>query len=390
MPGDLATWRGWLQAFGLPPGASIDVAPWLKVGLVALGVGLMLAAHDLPRKALARLGWRGRAPVFDPSARRYWVGRPNSLGDRFCGREKDLHAVQLAAASGRMPVITGGPGMGKSQLAAEYAHRSGAPGFWTAAGDTVPRTLAVLAPSMGIRDQGLSEDETGGLVRAALGGVPKGTLWVVDNVTSLRLAGQLADAVPPPVRLVITSRDSRTQVLPRAFAPIELEPIAPNSAIALLCSRPGSRADPADPLAAPLTDRVGRLPLALEVLAARLTTGRTTPSALLAELDAAANLAQLSPFRERLDEIGANIAHPGSVFTVLAGALAALPSDARFAIAPLGYLADAPIPDPLLAACLWAPPVARGSRLAGWWREARTRVRHLLRPETMASGTDAG
>ena len=77
-----------------------------------------------------------------------------------------------------------------------------------------------------------------------------------------------------------------------------------------------------------------------------VATRRATPASLLEEVEAAANPAQLSAFQTALRRAGANIDRPESVFIVFANALGLLPSDVRAAIAPLGYLADAPSPTP--------------------------------------------
>ena len=79
----------------------------------------------------------------------YWAGRPESLGDRFYGREDELGATASSLAGGRAVVTSGGAGSGKSRLAAEHAHRAKVDGFWTAAGADLASTLAGLAPELG-------------------------------------------------------------------------------------------------------------------------------------------------------------------------------------------------------------------------------------------------
>ena len=59
----------------------------------------------------------------------------------------------------RAVVISGGPGTGKSRLAAEYAHSRGGHGFWTDAGNTVSETLAALAPSLDVETGNRNVDE---------------------------------------------------------------------------------------------------------------------------------------------------------------------------------------------------------------------------------------
>src|ERR671919_1424347 len=89
----------------------------------------------------------------------YWVGRPATIGEGFVGCEPELQAIDDAFKSlKRVVVISGGAGMGKSRLAAEFSHRSGVPGFWTTAGTTWIQTLTVLVKSIDVSAEETTEE----------------------------------------------------------------------------------------------------------------------------------------------------------------------------------------------------------------------------------------
>jgi hypothetical protein len=70
---------------------------------------------------------RGRCGAASTHAGRYAQRRstvPSTDGEpQFTGRDAELGAIERALRSGRVAVIHGPPGLGKSRLAMEYAHR---------------------------------------------------------------------------------------------------------------------------------------------------------------------------------------------------------------------------------------------------------------------------
>ena len=167
----------------------------------------------------------------------YWVDLPPSLGEKFVGRRSDFDALAGAFETSRAVVISGGAGTGKSRLAAEYARWAGADGFWTAAGANASQTLVALAKSLGVPIQDGSDADTATEVQRRLSELPRETLWVVDNVHDLGLVNELSSAVGL-VRLLLTTRDARRNLLPPTVAFRAIAVIDPGAAIDLLCSRP--------------------------------------------------------------------------------------------------------------------------------------------------------
>ena len=215
----------------------------------------------------------GSQPGAKPSVS-YWVGRPASIERGYVGREVELDALASAFANHRGVVLSGGAGCGKSRLAAEYTYNSGDHGFWTAAGGSVTQTLVALAQSLDVSLEGRSEDEIAVEVQVRLASLPADILWAIDNLGDLDLVNALL-GVAGPVRLLITTRDQRRHVLPNTVAFQRLGVLGPDPAVELLCSR--SNCDPNDPALPNIVEIVGRLPLALEMLAVRLGEPRQDP-----------------------------------------------------------------------------------------------------------------
>ena len=244
----------------------------------------------------------------------------------------------------RAVVISGAPGTGKSRLAAEYAHSRGGHGFWTDAGNTVSETLAALAPSLDVETGNRNVDEIASNIERALVQEPSETLWVIDNLTDLSLVNGILGKVGD-VQLLVTTRDARKELLPGTVRVVELGGLKPDSAVALLTSR--SERDLADPALGELSQAVGYLPLALEILAVRLREPTQSPEKLLTDLQ---RVATETGTEARGEASKATTSEADAVNDAIVSSLAAYEQGTRTMLAPLGYLADAPIPKALLLA----------------------------------------
>lgn len=275
----------------------------------------------------------------------YWRGRPLSLGDNFFGRASVLDDISEAfTENNKIVVLSGGAGFGKSQLAAEYSHHPKRNGFWTAAGDTAEQTLVALAPDLRVEAGDRPPADIARDVTEKLTTLPSDTLWIVDNITTLRMVGELAP-LAGSVPLLFTTRDGNAGHLPTFAKFLPLAVLDNNAAVELLCSP--SSTDKADACLPKIAETVGYLPMALEILASRLAWEQT-PESLLKELRTVPNPIQLRAFQTALGH--AAIAREEGVFATIAGTLNALPDDARADISPLGYIGDAPVSHDLLAA----------------------------------------
>ena len=189
--------------------------------------------------------------------------RPAALA----GREDliaELHGLLSAGAAPRVVVLSGLGGVGKTSMAAEYAHRHLAEVSvaWQvpAEDETVLRQdLAELAAQLGGRDLVDPRDPVTS-VHAVLATWPSPWLLIFDNVPD---DGSGRRFLPPagPGRVIITSQ---SQHWPGRRV-LDLPVLGIDVAARFLVSRAG---DPDEAAAASLASEMGGLPLALEQAAA--------------------------------------------------------------------------------------------------------------------------
>ena len=290
---ELPTW----EAVKLAVAGGAGIAPISRFALdVDLACGALVVL-DVPRWRLRRTisVVRARGVPLTPPAERFLA----LLRERFSSDEKrlppnsnlslpdttllgrDVELAQLTSMlehePARLVTLTGVPGAGKTRLAIEAAARivNAFPGgvlFVDLAPvvdsdlvlSTIASTLAVEGPEA-LRER-LSGDRT---------------LLVLDNVEQVAGAARdVADLVraPSTAKILVTSR---TALRVRGERLREVPPLAAEEAVALFLDR-ARNADPAftpDGSEPALCERLDRLPLALEIVAAR--AGELTPAALL-------------------------------------------------------------------------------------------------------------
>jgi hypothetical protein len=286
----------------------------------------------------------GRLPeVFTvPPRLRYFTGRQPLLDQ--------IRTALAAAEGGRVQVsaLQGMGGVGKSQLAIEYAHRHAADYtliHWIDAGQdaAVPAGLAALTGPLGLSTTGQILDDAAAVLAALRR--RSGWLLVYDNAENpVTLRPWLTDG---PGHTLITSRHGGWNALAEL---VEVDVMSRADAIALLGRRvPGLSTDLADQVAALLGD----LPLALEQAAAYLTTTQTPP---------AVYLRRLQTEQARMIAKGVDLAHGSTIDTLWTVTLRRLRRDDPAAVRLLelcAFLGPDPIPLALLrqraswARCLW-------------------------------------
>ncbi|MEU2021007.1 FxSxx-COOH system tetratricopeptide repeat protein [Streptomyces sp. NPDC016469] len=203
-----------VTALPLPEGATaFDAADLTGVG-----------AEEAERRLLARLGLptdplpsepaAPGGPRFPLSMPTVWGGVPRR-NTRFTGREELLWAVyeqfHLAEPGRRRVVLHGMPGIGKTQVAAEYVYRYGSDYeviWWVPADQRAHyrQRLAELAPALGL-STGAEYGERLRAVREALGRGEPHARWllVLDGADDPE---ELWDLVPPGTgHVLITSRN---------------------------------------------------------------------------------------------------------------------------------------------------------------------------------------
>jgi predicted ATPase/transcriptional regulator with XRE-family HTH domain len=269
------------EAAGLSPRSISDLERGINLTARKDTARLLAGALGLagPQRALFEAAARGRATAAAVlAAHGPVITRPNNLPLQltpFVGREDDVAAVRGAVAASRLVTLTGAGGIGKTRLALQAA--AGLPdafpdGLWWVALAPVRRgeqVLGALAEALGVR-----EEEGAGLERTLLARLQECRMLVVlDNAE--HLLPELADVV---VRLleasgglaVLATSRERLGVSPERV--VAVPPLTAGDAVGMLCERAGAAGVCVErsPVLDRLCARLDRLPLALELAAARL------------------------------------------------------------------------------------------------------------------------
>ena len=269
------------EAAGLSPRSISDLERGINLTARKDTARLLADALDLagPQRALFEAAARGRVTAAAVlAAHGPLITRPNNLPVQltpFVGRADDIADVRQAVTASRLVTLTGAGGIGKTRLALQAA--AGLPdafpdGLWWVALAPVRRAeqvLGVLAQAVGVREEeGASVERT---LLARLDG--RRMLVVLDNAE--HLLPELADVVMRLLAacdgpaVLATSRE-RLGVSPERV--VAVPPLTADDATGLLRERASAvgvsveRSQVLDRLCA----RLDRLPLALELAAARL------------------------------------------------------------------------------------------------------------------------
>jgi tetratricopeptide (TPR) repeat protein len=216
---------------------------------------------------------------------------PRAPIGNFVGRERELRELvrRLTPGSGSLvgvhAAVTGLGGVGKSQLAIEYAHRYGRryPGgvFWLnmeKAEDAVTEVASCGGPQ-GMDIEGFSDrpvpEQAAFVVHKLWEEGPAARLLIFDNAEDPELVEQWRPKYGHCAVLITSRRDYWPRPMNVQSLPIETLP-RPNSLELLAESRPGLLQDTANRQAADeLCAHLGDLPLALQVAAAYLQRYRS-------------------------------------------------------------------------------------------------------------------
>lgn len=299
--------------------------------------------------------------------------------DKFTGRAQELaelHRVlrgtaKHASAKGgestavAISVISGTAGVGKTALALRWAHRvrGGYPdgqlyvnlrGYDPDQPMSAGDVLAAFLRSLGLAGQEipLEVDERAAVYRSLLN--RRRVLVVLDNAATVEQVRSLLPGTASCL-VVVTSRDSLAGLVARHGARrLDLDPLLPEDALALLRALIGRRIDTDPNAAATLAEQCARLPLALRV-AAELAA--TRPGASLAEL-----VTELSDEHRRLELLDAGGDPRTAVRGVFSWSYQHLPADAARMFRLIG-LHPGPNFDPYAAAILADISIKRAQQL---------------------------
>lgn len=283
-----------------------------------------------------------------------------SIGPRFVGRAaklREIHRLLFDGASAPVAArIVGGPGSGKTRLAAEYLNRYGNyyPGgvFWIDAAapsldEEFWRVLSDLDPTVPelarLREEKVDLKRKFGRALRAIG---KPVLYVIDNVPEAG-PGESPRGLPefcPAVGSVTVLATSRQDPHETGVRVIEVESLARQAAVLLLTDRIAGAARLKWEKWEKLSSWVGDLPLALDSMNASLALGSETAGELLEAAEKESNPA------EELDEIERSLRDlvpAGAVVGVTKTfriSFDTLPRSAQDLAYVLAHLAPAPVP----------------------------------------------
>ncbi|HEY3005987.1 MAG TPA: BTAD domain-containing putative transcriptional regulator, partial [Kribbellaceae bacterium] len=227
-------------------------------------------AQSAPAIALPR-------PAQLPAAHGGFVGRAVELS-RICGW------ISTTTDRPRIIAVTGAPGIGKTALAVEAAHRAAGHfpdghlyvnlhGYDEQPPPLPIEVLAAFLPALGLPAEALptTVDAASALYRSTL--ADRRMLVVLDNAANAESVRPLLPGTPG-CAVVVTSRDRLAGLVAREGAQlIGLEPLPGAEATELLRQAAGpDRVDAEPDAAAELVRRCGQLPLALRIVAANLAT----------------------------------------------------------------------------------------------------------------------
>jgi tetratricopeptide (TPR) repeat protein len=249
------------------------------------GADIMVATVASPRELELELTHALQASSLVP---RSGTGDGEPTGDTlpprnpvFTGRDDMLAQVERRLADGPVAVVAvrGLGGMGKSQVALEYAHRMRRCGRYRVAGwvradsaVTVAEDLAAMAPLLGLPADGPAGEVAGSVVTAL--GARRDWLVVFDNAQA---PGDLAGMLPGGGGHVLIT--SRNRAWSGIASQLDLEEFSRAESVTFLGKRSGGEEPEA---AGELAGELGDLPLALAQAAAYIDARAVTISRYMA------------------------------------------------------------------------------------------------------------
>ncbi len=254
---------------------------WAAVAAVLLAaVGALPSLWDKIMGSLARSKMHGDVGKGVPDGLQSGgLGRSGDTlplrNPAFTGRTAALEELEKRLATGPVAVVAlrGLGGMGKSQLALEYAHQMRQSGRYQLAGwirsdstVTIAEDLAKLAPILGLSVEGPIGKVAAAVVSSL--GAQRDWLVVFDNAQK---PGDLVGMQPGGRGHVLIT--SRNQVWSGSATQVDLGEFSRAESVKFLCER--SRRDEPE-AAGELADELGNLPLALAQAAAYIDTRSLT------------------------------------------------------------------------------------------------------------------
>ncbi|HJQ22932.1 MAG TPA: FxSxx-COOH system tetratricopeptide repeat protein [Blastocatellia bacterium] len=227
------------------------------------------------KAAIKQINARAPGRQQAPSPSGIW-NVPHLRNPNFTGREEELKALRASLLAGetaalvQTQAITGLGGVGKTQLATEYAYRHGAAYtivWWVRSEEptTLASDYAGLAAKLDLPEKDATEQRV--IVEAVKEWLRQNQGWLLifDNAEDVKLT---RDYIPPgnSGHVIITSRNPNWKGMANSLS---VNPLPLQEATQFLLNRTGQQDEAT---ARTLAEELGRLPLALEQASAYMDT----------------------------------------------------------------------------------------------------------------------
>lgn len=254
------------------------------------------------------------------------VSVPFAANPDFVGRQGFLIQVHRPLSGAEPVALVGLPGIGKTQVAAEYARAfaNSYPGgvFWLDASSSqrlIDQYIS-LAPLLGESPQGTTARQCAQAVRERLSGAVQETLIVLDNLS------ETTDPLWIPrgekCRLLVTTR--RPALVQNGYRVIQVPPLDEGASLMLLQSRYEAQGERELQAAKQLARMVGYLPLALSLIASHVARLQMSFAEYLHRMQ---NL--LETLQQARYTFQSTTGHDGSIYDALSVSVASLTEGAQ-------------------------------------------------------------
>lgn len=296
----------------------------------------------------------------DSALRRNVPDRDN----QFFGRVDNLNDTHVAlSTAGRMCVISGHAGIGKTAAAIEYAYRfekAYSYTFWIDAESEGRRveTFGMIAEALELDKRALPDENARTyIIRDALANISKDWLLIFDNADKW---SEIARYIPPNLTktkgsVLITAREIPQLLIPgRVFyTSISLDPLALKDACRCLLFAMYSKLNKEEveghvdyPLATKVVEAVKRLPLAITIVVGYITMSRCTLDEFLEMWDE--NDSRMRKKRQALKQIGEKEDTNGTIGALWEIGIREVDRNSRRLLDIMSFLSSDGIPKDLL------------------------------------------
>jgi tetratricopeptide (TPR) repeat protein len=306
---------------------------------------------------------------------------PYAPGAYFEGRTADISRLDAALHAGRgtQLLICGLTGLGKSQLASEYAHISLAkyPGgvFWIRAADpdSLRASFSEIADMIGIPD---AEADRAKEALRALNTTSVKTLLVYDNLTET--TASCDDWFPTSHYCDVIATARKAYALVPKFKLLELEPLDLTASRTLLQCLHAAEGDDEIHAAGEIAKLLGGIPLGLSLAAHHIARLQLSFEAYLQRVTAK----PISTLGSARKLYTGTTGHDGALFDILGISVASVSTAAKRLLLAASCFAEEPIPVDLLVSAAGLPRKADAHELIAELRDER--ILRRSRSETVA------